>query len=264
MLTVDWVLFLLAIGLISGLLGGLLGIGGGVILVPLLFFFFRQAHLFAPYPMHVAIATSLAISLFTSLASSYFQMKKGGLDVPVLRFLIPGLFFGSLFGVILSNFLSSQFLKVFFGILTIIWGVYFSLPKLPEFFISDRPDATLRIWAIAVGILSALLGIGGGTMIFPLLLSYHLPVRKSVATSSPATFCTTFFAVLFYTLIDWNLSVFPEMLGRISLPILGLVGIASMTVTPLGVFLSHTLNVQLIKRIFGICLIAIGISMISY
>lgn len=256
------IILFIVLGLVSGLLGGMLGIGGGVVTVPVLYFIFLYGDLFGDRLMQVAISTSLAAGMVTSAISTYFQVKKGAFVLSHLRLLMPGLFFGCIGGSILAHTLSSHFLGRVFGLMALLLGTYFFFPRLPHLQISARPNRTLAFFGVAIGALSSLLGIGGGSLTFPVLLGYQVPVQNASATSSGATLLTTLLGSATYLAIAWHKPQLPFTFGYIEMPAFLAISAATILTAPLGVRLSHTLNVVRIKQIFGACLALIGASML--
>ncbi len=249
------------LGLLSGLLGGLLGIGGGVVTVPVLYFIFQYTGIFEEKIMQVAVSTSLAAGFVTSAASTLSQLKRKAILFYIVRLMIPGLFVGCIAGSIIAHYLPSTFLSYVFGGMAILLGIYFFFPHLPSPFISSSPNRTLSLFGLLIGAFSSLLGIGGGSLTFPILLGYQVPVKNASATSSLSTSITTLFGSITYLAIAWNQPELPETFGYIELPAFIGIGLGSILSSPFGVKLSHLLNVALIKQIFGCALSLIGFTM---
>jgi len=256
------ILFFVLCGLITGLLGGMLGIGGGVVAVPILYFFFHYTGLIDERIMQVAASTSLAISVFISLSSSIVQYSKKAIFFPALKFLSPGLVIGCASGGVLAYFVSSDFVRYAFGIGVLLLGIYFTIPRLPHFKIAPSPNRTLAFFGLAIGALSTLLGIGGGILTFPTFLGYGMSTKTSSATSSCTTTLYSFIGTITYLLIAWKTPGLSNTFGYIYMPAFLAITIAALFTTPLGVKLSHTVDTHLIKRIFGICLCLIGLTML--
>lgn len=258
----DLVIFLFVLlGLISGLLSGLLGIGGGVITVPVLYFILFYTGIVEEKMMQVAASTSLAVGFITSGLSTVIQYRKKAIHSFVLKMIIPGLIIGCIAGSILAHYLPSEWLSYVFGIMAILLGVYFLFPKLPSLQICSSPNQSLSLFAVSIGCFSSLLGIGGGSLIFPVLLGYGIPVQNASATSSGSTLVTTLIGSMTYLIIAWHQPGLPETFGYIELPAFIAISMGAVLTTPLGVKFSHTLDIVLIKRIFGSCLALIGLSM---
>ncbi len=241
-------------GLVSGLLGGLLGIGGGVVTVPFLYYYFLYSGYYPNKIMQVAVCTSLAAAFVTSSIATYFQWKKKAIQFFVIQWMAPTLLIGCLVGALASHLMESRLLSLIFASIAILMGIYFLFPKLP-FRIASEPNPTLSLFALIIGILSSMLGIGGGSIAFPVLLGYQIPAKNASATSSAITWITTGLGTLAY------LIVIEEFPGYIDLTAWAAISLGSLITSGLGVHLSRKLKVPFIKRVFGICLFAIALSM---
>lgn len=259
----ELIIFLFVIlGLVSGILGGLIGIGGGVVTVPILYYIFQYTGMLEDRIMQVAVSTSLASGFITSAVSTIFQMKKRAVLFAVVKMIVPGLVIGCIAGSVIAHYLPSFYLREIFGVVAFLLGIYFFFPKLPPLHISRSPNNSLSLFGLAIGCLSSMLGIGGGSLTFPILLGYQVPVKNSSATSSASTLVTTFVGTLTYLFIAWNKPELPETFGYVEIPAFIAVSIGAIVTTPYGVKLSHVLDVKLIKQIFGCSLSVIGITML--
>lgn len=256
------IILFIFLGLISGLIGGLLGIGGGVIVVPALYYLFKEYGVHSENLMQIAISTSLATGFITSASSSIFQLIRKAISFNILKYLVPGLLIGAIIGANIAHLLSSNLLSAIFGVIAILLGIYFCFPKL-RFYIAEKPNFTLNFFSPFVGLLSSLLGIGGGVITFPILLGYQIHVKQASGNSSAVTVFSTLFGSLAFIWITKDQPSIPSKFGYIDIPALIAIGISSFVSAPLGVRLAHILNVNLIKRIFGVCLALIGLSMLT-
>jgi uncharacterized membrane protein YfcA len=264
-MTSDFAIILFVIfGLISGVLGGLLGIGGGMITVPALYFIFLYTGLWEEKIVQVAVSTSLAAGVVNSALSTYFHHQKRAILFSVLPLLVPGLAIGCVAGSLFAHFLPSQTLGQIFAVMAILLGLYFSFPRLPPLSISRAPNPTLSFFGLLIGTLSSMLGIGGGSLAFPVLLGYQVPVQNASATSSLATLLTTLIGTITYLIIAWHKPELPHTFGYIEIPAFLSISLGSFFTSALGVKLSHTLPLPQVKRIFGICLSLIGLSMLLF
>lgn len=258
------ILLFILIGLATGILAGLLGIGGGIITVPSMFYLF---HLYGPHPenlMQVCVATALATTFMTSIGSTISHHKKKALIPSVLKIIIPGLIVGCILGAILSSFLSSETLQVFFGSMSLLFAIYFFFPKLPQLQIAAGPNNTLILFGIFVGCLSSLLGVGGGIFMVPILLGYHISLHNTVASSSAGTLVTAFVGTVLYLFLSYGKSTMPNTIGYINIPAFLSMGISSLLTTSLGCKLAHTLPPAVTKRVFAVVLGVTGLSMIFF
>lgn len=253
------IILFVILGLISGLLGGLLGLGGGIVTVPALYYIFLYSGI--PDSMQIAAGTSLAAGFITSGSSTYFQNKRKASHFPILKRMIPGLIAGCLFGAAISEKIPSEILRIAFGIIALFLGIYFFFPKLPQFHIAKEPNAGLTAFGLLIGFLSSLLGIGGGSITFLILIGYHIPVQNASATASASTLLTTFLGTLMYLVLGETTSEPHSYINWTAF--LAISGGALLT-APFGVKLSHTLPTPQIKRVFGACLSLVGINMLFF
>jgi uncharacterized membrane protein YfcA len=257
----EFIIFIV-LGLCTGVLAGLLGIGGGVITVPALYYVFRYYGIDPDHLMHISIATALGATLFTSLGTTWSHYRRRAVLIPVLKILIPGLLIGCLLGAILTSILPSDLLKGIFGCMAIFLGIYFFFPKLPHFEIAQKPNQSLAFIGVLIGCLSTLLGVGGGIFMIPVLIGYNVPLGNTVATSSAGTLATAFLGSLLYLWISKASTSTPDTFGFVNIPACLFIGLFSLLTTSWGSQLAHTLPHHLIKRIFALALMATGVTMV--
>ena len=249
-------------GALTGLIAGLLGIGGGVIAVPVLYFTLK----FFGYPyeelMHVAVATSLASTVITSFGASWSHHQKKAVRFDALKPILVGLVFGCTGGVLLTYFLENELLRFIFGSAVLPLSAYFFFPNLPSFHFAPRPNFSLSIWSVVVGGLSSLLGVGGGIFFVPILLGYRLPMKNAIATSSASTFASALIGSSLFLCLAEEQPLLPSTFGYIYVPGFLALGLSSLSLTPLGAKLAETLPVSLIKRIFACALAITGLTML--
>ncbi|PHS31173.1 MAG: permease [Methylophaga sp.] len=180
---IDWSVFIL-IGVLSGLSSGLLGLGGGVIIVPALLMVFSWHGLLGDHLMHMAVATSLMTIIITSTTSAYNHHKQGYVDWHIVGRFIPGLVFGGMLGAVLATQLSSQFLQQFFAIYLFFAAIKIWLPSPATIHQKLLNKPALVSFGSVVGIISSLVGIGGGTLLVPYLVMANLPIQRAIAISA--------------------------------------------------------------------------------
>lgn len=258
------ILLFIASGMLSGVLAGLLGIGGGIVTVPVLYYLLSFAGIPDDRVMQVAISTSLAATFLTAFSSTWAHHQKKNVHFSTLKYLIPGLAIGCVSGALTAHLVPSVFLREFFGIAAILFGIYFFFPRLPHLYIAPHPNFTLGFFGLAIGYLSSLLGIGGGIFTIPILFGYSVPMKNTIATSSASTLATALVGSLTYLVIAWYKPSLPETFGYIELPAFLSIGITSIFFAPIGVKLSHHLPTSLIQRIFASALALTGLSMLFH
>ncbi len=258
----DIILIFLASGVLSGTLSGLLGIGGGIVTVPVIYYTLTHLGYSESEAMQTAITTSLAATFVTTFASTWSHHQKKAVEYSILKYLAPGLLIGCIAGVLTAHLIPAHFLRIFFGSMAALLGCYFFFPQFPHPNFGPSPNYTLFFFGILVGCLSSLLGIGGGIFTIPILLGYQVSMRGSVATSSASTLFTAFVGSLSYLYISWNKPSEPETFATVDIPAFLAISLASSLLAPVGVKLSQILPTPIVKRIFALALAATGVTML--
>lgn len=250
-------------GLISGFLAGLLGIGGGMVTISCLVFIFGLIHFPPEHMMHFAIGTSLASMIFGTFISMWSHHRRKGVIWHIVRAMLIGAVVGAGIGALTSSFLSSQFLKTFFGSAAIAFGLYYIWrAKRAVVVEGDRLPSSIVLSAMTVPIslLSTLLGIGGGIFTSPLLAHYHVPMNRAIGTSSAMSFFITLFGALAFFITGEAIQVeMPNTLGFLYLPAFFIIAPAAALSSPSGAKLAHALPQRTLKRLFGLMLILAGV-----
>jgi len=247
---------LLGTGVIAGLLAGLLGVGGGIVIVPVLYHVFTLLGIDETLKMHIAVGTSLATIVPTSIASSIAHYKKGNIDKNLVSQLIPGVLVGVIVGTYSSGLISSGALTIIFAVIALMVSGNMILGS-KSFQISDRlpsrPGTTLI--ATCIGSLSALMGIGGGTLSVPILNAFKVPMHKAVGTGAALGILISIpgSAGFIYNGLG------AENLPPLSIGYLNLIGFALITPTtmkmaPIGAEIGHKIDQNLLKKLFAVFL----------
>lgn len=254
---------LAAAGMFAGTAAGLFGIGGGAVIVPVLFFLFESLG----YPetaMHVAVSTSLATIILTSSRSVMAHNKRGAVDWQIIRTWAPWIMLGALAGMIGSGWISGRALTGIFGVMAFVLAaqLFFGRPswRLAE----DMPSGAARAGlGSGVGALSALMGIGGGTFGVSLMTMCGRPIHQAVATASGfgiAIGLPSAFAALF---VGWGREGLPPFsLGYVNLIAFAVISVFTVTMAPVGARLAHNLDAVLLKRLFGVLLAIVACRML--
>ncbi len=251
------------LGAATGLLSGLLGLGGGVFVVPSLYLIFQ----FLPLPkekiMHLAIGTSLATMILSSLVSAWVHHLKKAVLWEITKKTAPMLFLGSVLGTVVVFFLSTNSLADIFGFFALLLAAYSLMPKRLTWTVENPSSWILHTLGGGIGFLSSLLGIGGGTVAVPFLMAFHLPVRNAIATSSSFTVFTACVGTVGYLFVGLSQHI-PYSFGFIYLPAFIVMSIATTLAAPLGVKLAHLLSPKILKLLYGVSLAIVAIAMIFY
>ncbi|WP_376093325.1 sulfite exporter TauE/SafE family protein [Roseomonas sp. CCTCC AB2023176] len=243
-------------GLVSGTLAGLLGVGGGIVIVPVLFNVFPLLDVPEAVRMKLAVATSLATIIPTSIQSARKHRAKGAMDVPLLRSMIPSLIVGVLIGTVIAVWVRGSVLTAVFAVISLLVAVNMAVTgldyRLRETFPTGAPRHAL---GSAIGGVSAMMGIGGGTVGVPLLNLFGTPIRSAVATASAFGIIISIPATLAFIGAGWGNPLLPPFsLGYVNLVGVALITPTSMLATPWGVTLAHTIPPLLLKRAFAVFL----------
>jgi len=253
----------LALGAVAGVLAGLLGIGGGLVIVPMLTFVFTGQGFAHDHILHLALGTSLASILFTSLSSVRSHNKRGAVIWPVVLKITPGILVGTFVGAWIASQLSTNFLKGFFGVFLLYVGTQMLLGIKPESTREMPGTSTMFGAGGIIGIFSSLVGIGGGTLSVPFLVWHKTAIRHAIGTSSAIGFPIAVAGTLGYLINGWGVTDLPPYsLGYIQGTALAGIVAASVCTAPLGAKLAHTLPVDRLKRIFAFLLYFVAIRMI--
>ncbi len=258
------VALLLAVGAFAGVISGLLGVGGGIVLVPAFFYVFGALGYHGPEVMQVCLATSLATIVFTSLRSVSGHHRKGSVDTGILRGWAPGIVIGAGVGVLTVSALRSEVLQAAFGVLAFAVGLYMAVGRAHWQLGTEMPRGwARRALAPGVGFLSVLMGIGGGSFGVPLMSLHGVPVRRAVGTAAGFGMLIAVPSVLGFLAVDVEPGSKPPFtLGAVNLPAFAAVIAMTLTTAPLGVRLAHAIDQQRLKRIFAVFLLAVALNML--
>lgn len=252
---------LLAAGAAAGTAAGLLGIGGGVIIVPVLSLVFASEGVDPDILIKVAVGTSLATIMVTAISSIWAHHRRNAVRWPLVRIMTPGVVAGSFFGAWLADLIPGYWLTV--GFIVFLIGVSLQMAWGPVGAGRDLPGVwTLRSVSALVGTISALMGIGGGALHVPYLSWRGVAVKQAIATAAAIGFPLALASSIGFVVTGLDESGLPpNSLGYINLPAFaGVVG-ASILFAPLGARLAHTLPDKLLKRSFAVFLFILALRM---
>ena len=259
-----WWLAYITLGLFTGFFAGMLGIGGGLVMVPALTMMFAaQAAFPGSEILHLALGTSMATILFTALASLRAHHRHGAVLWRVVGQITPGIFLGTLLGTLFASSIPARPLAIFFTAFVCLVAVQMILNLKPKPS-RDLPGAA-GVIAVGVGIgaLSALVAIGGGSLTVPFLTWCNVRVQHAIGTSAAVGFPIAIGGSLGYIYNGWGHPGLPEWsLGYIYLPAFVWLVPSSMLIAPLGARLAHRLPVATLKRLFAVVLIALAAKML--
>ncbi|HEX7043273.1 MAG TPA: sulfite exporter TauE/SafE family protein [Burkholderiales bacterium] len=257
------VLLLVLIGAVAGMLAGLFGIGGGVVIVPVLAFVFENQGVAGDALMHCAIGTSLATIAFTAMSSVRAHHARGSIRWPVFRQLAPGIVVGALAGARVAHALASETLEVLFGFFLLF--VAFQMVRPPPAAAQRQPPALgwMLLAGLGIGALSSLFGIGGGAISVPFLAWCGLTPVQAVATAAAIGLPIALAGTAGYIVTGLQAPALPPWsLGYVVLPAFAGIVAASMLFAPLGARLAHRLKPLVLRRAFGTLLALFGVRML--
>ena len=253
----------LAVGAVAGVLAGLLGIGGGLVIVPMLVFCMELQHLPQELIMHMALGTSMASIMFTSVSSFMAHHRRGAVEWSVVRRVVAGILVGTLIGAWIAAQMSTGALKIFF-VIFLYYVCYQMLSGKKPKPSRQLPGAVGMFGAgNVIGVVSSLVGIGGGTLSVPFMVWHNIPIHKAIGTSAAIGFPIAVAGTVGYIMNGWNVPTLPPYsLGYVSLAALVSIAVMSVITAPLGVRLAHSLPVDKLKRIFAVILFLVGTKML--
>ncbi|ATI41251.1 hypothetical protein CBW24_04040 [Pacificitalea manganoxidans] len=264
--TAGWVAIvigLFATGAVAGTMAGLLGVGGGIVIVPVLSWILTFTGFPSDLSQHMAVATSLATIVPTAISSSRAHHKRGGIDFAVLRSWGPAVVLGALAGGILARYISGDVLRMVFGFVALAVAVNMSVPK--TLVIADRlphPVIASPIGGV-IGLISSLMGIGGGTLAVPSQTAFSVPIRRAVGTASALGLLIAVPGVLGFIWSGWSVDGRPPLsLGYVSLPAAACIVPLTWLFAPYGAKLAHTVNQRVLKLCFAVFLALTAVKML--
>ncbi len=256
-------LIYIAIGISAGILGAMLGIGGGVIIVPALYAVFAAYHYYEhDLALHMAIGTSLASIIFNSLAATWIYHKLRLVCWPLFFKMAPWYLLGSIGGAILTVYLTDRILSWIFAGFLFALALYFWFKKRNDAGSFPIPAIPYLVpIGLGIGCLSNVLGVGGGTLAAPYFQLLTIPTRQSLGTSAATSLFLSFIGSIAYLIASWKIE-WPMRIGYIDLDAFLVIGITSMLVAKLGVRIGQHLSMMWIRRLFSFVFIFTGLAFI--
>jgi uncharacterized membrane protein YfcA len=258
------VVMLLVVGALAGVIAGLLGVGGGIVLVPAFYYTFDTLGYDSPQIMQVCIATSLATIIVTSARSLRAHNKKGAVDWAVLRGWGPGIAAGAILGVLTAGGMRTTSLMLVFGVLGTIVGLYLAFGR-DSWRLGDQMPAglTRALASPAIGFLSVLMGIGGGSFGVPTMRLYGMPIHRAVATASGFGLLIAVPSVTGFLASGWQTPGKPPLtIGLVNLPAFLVIIAMTLLTAPLGVRLAHAMNPKPLRRVFAFFIMTMALNML--
>lgn len=255
-------LIYLGLGAAVGIYAGLLGVGGGIVIVPLLDITLAIAEVDFNVAHHLALGTSMASIMFTSLSSGRSHSLRGSVDWALVRSMAPGIFAGTLAGSFVVARIPTTSLKIIFAVFLFYSAMqlFFNLRPKTAWGIPGR--AVFIIAGCFIGAFSSFIGIGGGTLTIPFLTICGVPMLRTIGTSAALGFPLALAGTIGFVINGLGNALLPQYsLGFVYLPALAGLALASMLTAPLGVRLAHYLPIGVLRKGFAVLLLFLSLRM---
>ena len=246
-----------------GFFAGLLGIGGGMILEPLILWILDMQNIHTAHAQHIAVGTSFAVMVFTSFSSALAQHRKGAVRWNIVRGMVPALLAGTLAGAAIARYLPHKGLQLFFILYAIIFGIQTLTRYTPKAERHMPAGAGLNAAGGIIGLISSWVGIGGGSMSVPFMLWCNIPVHHAVGTAAALGWPIALSGALGYLISGWSAQGLPaHTLGFWYIPLAAIMAVTTILIAPLGVRVAHLLPAAHLKRAVGILMLVIAAQML--
>lgn len=251
----DIFLATVVLGMVTGVLAGLFGIGGGLVIVPVLVMLFSAHHFPAELVMIMAVASSLATIIFTAISSVIAHHRLESLVWAKVFSLSPAIMLGAALGAVVAKQISADYLRLILVVFLLYVGVQMALQIKPKAGTVKQSKLLDALVGTVIGLLSAIVGIGGGTLTVPYLVHGQYTMRQAVAVASACGLPIAIVSTISYALLGWQDARLPEWsLGYVYLPAFLGTALSSMMTAPLGAKLAHKLPAATLKRYFSLLL----------
>ena len=256
---------LLITGVVGGLIAGLFGVGGGIVIVPILFWIFTSLNFPNEILMHMAIGSSLATIIPTSISSARAHYHRGSIEIDIIKKWAPGIFLGAIIGGLSGKYFSVNELKYLFASIAFLVALNMFF-KEPLRLGNNFPKSRLLniIMSSLIGLVSSLMGVGAGTLGVPALVALSVPIHKAIGTAAALGLFIAVPATLGLAFSGFNIPNRPPMsIGYVNLIAFFIMFPLTVFFAPVGVKLAHRINQRALKSIFGVFLIITSIKMLS-
>ncbi|MCB1857794.1 MAG: sulfite exporter TauE/SafE family protein [Gammaproteobacteria bacterium] len=250
-------------GAVAGLFAGLLGVGGGLIIVPALIWVFHGIGVHETVVAHLAIGTSLATIIVTSISSIRAHNRRGAVLWDSVLRLAPGIVVGAWLGAAIADWLPTLWLQRVFACFVILVGLQMLLGAHAEARRAQPGPVGMFAAGTVIGTLSSIVGIGGGSLTVPFLSWCSVDMRRAVATSAACGLPIALAGTLGFVVAGWGIEVLPSgSSGYVYWPAFAAIAVASYLSAPAGAKLAHTLPLPTLKRVFAMLLLVVGTKML--
>ena len=250
---------MLATGLVAGVIAGMLGVGGGIVIVPVLEYLLQYTSIAADWRMNVAVATSLATIIPTSISSSRAHHARAAVDLPLVRSWALPMLIGALAGSLLAARVHSRTLALLFAVIAIIVSIKMLLP-LDQFKLCDAAPRGFGGGALAatIGAASAMMGVGGGTLSVPTMGLCGVAIHRAIGTAALFGLVISLPGTVGYLLATPGVTMPWSTIGLVNLAGVALIAPGSMLTAPLGARIAHRLSRRVLTRVFAVFLLLVA------
>lgn len=255
---------MLLTGAVGGVIAGMLGVGGGIVIVPVLDLVLAALGIDSSVRMRVAVATSLATIIPTAISSSRAHEAKGAVDHDQLRRWGVAIFLGAIAGVLLASRVSGDVLSAVFGIVALLVAVKMLLPLEGKHIAETMPGGVVgQAIPFAIGGISSMMGIGGGTLSVPVMTLFNVPIHRAVGTAALFGLLISAPAAVAFVVTGWHVEGLPPgSLGYVNLIGLAVIGPATFLTAPWGARIAHALSKRQLSILFGLFLTVVAVRML--
>ncbi len=260
---IEWLVAYLALGAFVGFFAGLMGVGGGGIMVPMLTTLFAAQGFPREHLVHVALGTSMAAIVITSISSLRAHHKHGAVRWDIVKGITPGVLLGTFGGTFIASRVATAPLAIFFACFMAYVAVQMILNVKPKPSRELPGSAGLAGVGGVIGVISALVAIGGGSLSVPFMTWCNVKMQNAIGTSAAIGLPIALAGALGYLINGWGAAGLPEWtVGFVNLPALVLVSSVSAFLAPVGARLAHRLPVAVLKKIFAAVLVLLSLKML--
>lgn len=263
MMAIEWVLAFISLGVFAGFMAGLLGIGGGGIMVPLLTSIFLAQGIDPSNVVHLALGTSMATIVTTSFSSMRAHHANGGVLWPIVKRMTPGVLIGTFLATFVAAQIPSLYLAIFFAVFMGYVSIQMFINKKPSS--SHQAASSLELLSVGggIGAISALVSIGGGSLTVPYLTWRNVDIKKAIGTSAAMGLPISLAGAFGYLLnSDAGIESIPYTVGFVYVPAVLIMSLFSYFTAPFGARLAHRLPVGILKKVFGVLLMLLSAKML--
>lgn len=262
---IEFIIQLAALGIVVGFVAGLLGVGGGGILVPILTSMYLSANIVPSHAVHLALGTSMASIITTTFSSAFSHYKNRNINWLNVKAMVPLIVVGAISISFLIPIINTSFLAGFFSLFMLSISIRLFINRQPTS--SAKTKISPQLAGLGIGSISTLVAIGGGALIVPYLISRGLDMRQAIGSSAAIGLPIALFGTVGYAINGHinpeELANNPSIIGFVHIPSVLIISLFGFIMAPLGVKMSTRLPVKVLKKIFAILLVCLSIKMLT-